>query len=85
LCGSTDLREVWEDSTHIYLIMEACLGGELFERVADGAYMSEAAAADVVRVILQVLAYCHSQGIVHRDVKPENYLIQVWDHALAYK
>eukprot|EP00884_Botryococcus_braunii_P002869 jgi/Botrbrau1/12583/Bobra.0169s0113.2 len=71
-----DLREVWEDSTHIYLIMEACLGGELFERVADGAYMSEAAAADVARVILQVLAYCHSQGIVHRDVKPENYLIQ---------
>jgi calcium-dependent protein kinase len=71
------LREVWEDQSHIYLVLEACLGGELFDRVADGAHMSEAAAADVVRVILQVIAHCHSKGIVNRDIKPENYLIKV--------
>lgn len=34
-------------------------------------------AALVMKVVLQVLKHCHSNGIIHRDVKPENFMLKV--------
>lgn len=68
------LYDVWEDSGGVHLILELCLGGELFDRIVAQARYSEAGAAAVVRQIASGLAALHRAGIVHRDLKPENCL-----------
>ena len=46
--------QVWEDEGCIYLFMEACRGGELFDVIIQRGHFSEHDAATVSRVILQV-------------------------------
>lgn len=54
-------------------------GGELFDRiVAEGRFVEDDAKA-CVQSLLEVLAYCHSREIAHRDVKPENILFASLD------
>lgn len=74
------LVEVHEDQKYLHLITELCTGGELFDRIiektqSDEGHFSERDAANLVKSILDAIAYCHDQkGIVHRDLKPENFL-----------
>lgn len=74
------LIEVHEDSKYLHLITELCTGGELFDRIiaktqSPEGHFSEVDAADLVRCILDAIAYCHDEKqIVHRDLKPENFL-----------
>lgn len=53
------------------MIMELCTGGELFEHLiqTEGKRYSEAIAASYMRTMLSAVAYCHSKGIAHRDLK----------------
>ncbi|CAD7972819.1 unnamed protein product [Amoebophrya sp. A25] len=65
----------------VYLILELCNGGCLFDRLlyhtnALRRPMSERQAKLYIRQILSALAYCHSLGILHRDVKPDNILFE---------
>lgn len=68
------LYEYYETSTDFYLVFEFCSGGELFSRIIANGYFTEQHAAFVMRDLMCGLQYCHSLGIVHRDVKPENCL-----------
>lgn len=70
------LKEVVKTPTTLYLIMELCEGGELFDRIVDkGKYPEEEAKVLIARLV-GALAYLHDLGIVHRDLKPENLLFQ---------
>ncbi|CAD8100790.1 unnamed protein product [Paramecium sonneborni] len=68
------LYETFEDQRNVYLVMELCEGGELFDRIMDKGYFSEAEAHEIFLQIMQALNYCHTNGICHRDLKPENFL-----------
>eukprot|EP01054_Gregarina_sp_Poly1_P010509 Gregarina_sp_Poly_1__10508@NODE_770_length_6346_cov_91_421086_g567_i0_p1_GENE_NODE_770_length_6346_cov_91_421086_g567_i0NODE_770_length_6346_cov_91_421086_g567_i0_p1_ORF_typecomplete_len851_score104_80Pkinase/PF00069_25/2_9e73Pkinase/PF00069_25/1_1e03Pkinase_Tyr/PF07714_17/2_2e42Pkinase_Tyr/PF07714_17/4_3e02EFhand_7/PF13499_6/3_1e12EFhand_7/PF13499_6/3_2e10EFhand_1/PF00036_32/0_00042EFhand_1/PF00036_32/0_0025EFhand_1/PF00036_32/0_0007EFhand_1/PF00036_32/0_011EFhand_6/PF13405_6/2_1e05EFhand_6/PF1 len=68
------LYETFEDYGHLYMVMEYCRGGELFDRLAEEGPLPEPVAAFLMKQILSALAYCHSRGVVHRDLKPENFL-----------
>jgi len=68
------LYEIFEDTRYIYLVMELCTGGELFDRISTKGHFTEAEAADVFGQIMHALVYCHSFNICHRDLKPENFL-----------
>ncbi len=57
-----------------YLTMEYVPGSSLRPLIA-GRAMSAADAVSVMRQVLAGLGYAHGQGVVHRDVKPENILI----------
>ncbi|KAG6523935.1 hypothetical protein ZIOFF_013823 [Zingiber officinale] len=64
-----------EDALNIYVVMEFCEGEELLERILSrgGRYSEEDAKAIVIQ-ILSVIAFCHLQGVVHRDLKPKEQL-----------
>eukprot|EP00388_Colpodella_angusta_P001474 GDKJ01004710.1.p1 GENE.GDKJ01004710.1~~GDKJ01004710.1.p1 ORF type:complete len:1332 (-),score=352.22 GDKJ01004710.1:262-4257(-) len=75
------LFESFEDNENVHLIQEDCAGGELFDRLTSAsaaggarAAFSEREAINIMQQVLSALAYCHAHGIVHRDVKAENFL-----------
>lgn len=57
-----------------YLVMEHLSGGTLKQRLGNPMRLQDA--AKVVLPIAKALAYAHSQGIIHRDVKPSNILVR---------
>mmetsp|Transcript_9916 Transcript_9916/g.13742 ORF Transcript_9916/g.13742 Transcript_9916/m.13742 type:complete len:626 (+) Transcript_9916:65-1942(+) len=71
-----EMREVWETPTELYIVMERALGGELFDRIIERGNFCEKEAKIVMRQLLFALSEMHRQGVIHRDVKPENLLLQ---------
>ena len=72
------LYEVFESDNSLYLIMEECYGGELFDRIlhrinTNNMY-TEREACLLMKQIIGAIEYCHNNGITHRDLKPENLL-----------
>ena len=63
------------DARHPFLVMELIEGGTLRELLAERGPMPPHAVAAVLRPVLSGLAAAHRDGLVHRDVKPENVLI----------
>lgn len=63
------------DGQHPFLVMELVEGGTLRELLVERGPMPPHAVAAVLSPVLGGLAVAHRQGLVHRDVKPENVLI----------
>uniref|UniRef100_A0A667YB84 Maternal embryonic leucine zipper kinase n=1 Tax=Myripristis murdjan TaxID=586833 RepID=A0A667YB84_9TELE len=69
------LYHVIETAAKIYMVLEYCPGGELFDYIIAKDRLSEEETRVFFRQIVSALAYVHSQGYAHRDLKPENLLI----------
>jgi calcium-dependent protein kinase len=67
--------ELYEDTTSFHLVTEFVEGGPLFEMLEEFKQLPEQVASDFTRQLLAAVAYCHSNGIVHRDLKLENVLL----------
>jgi len=48
-------KEAFEDKDAVYLVMEICEGGELFDRIVSRGHYTERAAASVAKTILEVV------------------------------
>uniref|UniRef100_A0A3P8XB22 Serine/threonine-protein kinase Chk1 n=1 Tax=Esox lucius TaxID=8010 RepID=A0A3P8XB22_ESOLU len=59
----------------VYLFLEYCSGGELFDRIEPDVGMPETEAHRFFQQLLSAVEYLHSVGITHRDIKPENILL----------
>ncbi|CAM9423394.1 unnamed protein product [Chrysoparadoxa australica] len=57
------------------LVMEVLEGGELFDRIVARQRYTECDARDLLRILLETMAFMHRRHIVHRDLKPENLLM----------
>lgn len=75
------LEEVYESPSEIYLVQELCLGGELFDRLDEQPdyHYTESQCAKLVKQMLCAVRYIHSKGIIHRDLKLENFLFSSRD------
>jgi len=73
------LFETYEDVHSIYLVMDLCKGGELFDHIIEARRFTEYMAAIVVQQILRAVFYMHENQIAHRDLKPENFLFMTKD------
>eukprot|EP00587_Corethron_hystrix_P005292 CAMPEP_0113301762 /NCGR_PEP_ID=MMETSP0010_2-20120614/2853_1 /TAXON_ID=216773 ORGANISM="Corethron hystrix, Strain 308" /NCGR_SAMPLE_ID=MMETSP0010_2 /ASSEMBLY_ACC=CAM_ASM_000155 /LENGTH=485 /DNA_ID=CAMNT_0000155433 /DNA_START=640 /DNA_END=2094 /DNA_ORIENTATION=+ /assembly_acc=CAM_ASM_000155 len=73
--GIAALKDVYESKNEIFLVMECCAGGDLFDRILDKGAYAEHDAIAVISCLLDAIACLHNRGIVHRDLKPENILL----------
>jgi len=70
------LWETFEDDTNIFVVLEACTGGELFNRLAVEGGVPESHAARLMMQLAAAVRYIHNQKICHRDIQPENFLLK---------
>ena len=68
--------ESFEDTNTIYLVMELCTGGELYDRLAKLQHFREHDAARLVSKMFTAVRYCHDHGVAHRDLKLQNWLFE---------
>lgn len=64
-----------ESKNSIYLVTEHASGGEIFDYLVTHGRMKEEEAARVFSQIVSAVDYCHRNGVVHRDLKAENVLL----------
>lgn len=69
------LLEVIEAPQKLYIVIQYIEGGELYEYAVTKDKLPEAEARVFWRQIVQGVEYMHSQGIVHRDLKLENIML----------
>ena len=69
------LYEVLDTANTIYLMMEMCEGGEMFDYIVKHKYVKEPQACAFFHQIVDGLEALHKYEITHRDLKPENLLL----------
>lgn len=70
-----DFHEYFESRDSITMIMERCEGDDLFEFVVSNGPLLEETALDIAYQLLSVISYLHERGVIHRDIKAENVII----------
>ncbi|KAI5093772.1 NUAK family SNF1-like kinase 2 [Silurus meridionalis] len=68
------IYEVFENKDKIVIVMEYASKGDLFDYISEKR-LSEREARHIFRQIVSAVHYCHQNGVVHRDLKLENILL----------
>ncbi len=68
-----------EERSRIYMVMEWC-EGRLLREILDEARISQDRAIGITIAVLEALEYIHEHGVVHRDMKPENVMVDAHDN-----
>ncbi|XP_062374498.1 NUAK family SNF1-like kinase 1 [Sardina pilchardus] len=69
------IHEVFENKDKIVIVMEYASKGELYEYISERRRLSERETRHFFRQIVSAVHFCHKNGIVHRDLKLENVLL----------
>jgi MAP/microtubule affinity-regulating kinase len=65
-----------------YLFLELCKGGELFDRLTDFGRVHEPNAVRYCAGLLAAVRHVHGRGVIHRDIKLENVLLDAADESV---
>uniref|UniRef100_A0A4W3JBQ3 non-specific serine/threonine protein kinase n=1 Tax=Callorhinchus milii TaxID=7868 RepID=A0A4W3JBQ3_CALMI len=71
----TQLLDILETENSYYLVMELCTGGNLMHKMYDRKILEEAEARKYIRQLALAVEHLHQAGVVHRDLKIENLLL----------
>lgn len=69
------LYELIETKKYLFLVMEYCPNGELFDYIVKKERLSAEESCSFYQQLISGVQYLHSLNIVHRDLKPENMLL----------
>jgi len=74
--NTVNLLQSFETQNHIYLVLEFCSNGDLYEaiRVGKGPLETEHV-RDFMMQLVGAVEFIHSKGVYHRDIKPENIFL----------
>jgi serine/threonine protein kinase len=71
------LYDSFETARHLVFVMELCAGGDILTYVRKRGCLSEDVARELFSQAASAVHYCHRKGIVHRDIKLDNMLLDV--------
>ncbi|MGM9486197.1 protein kinase domain-containing protein [Ideonella sp. YS5] len=89
--GIVPVYEADQDGKAVFLVFERVDGPTLAEKIKGLGPMPAREAAELMREVLDALAFAHTRGVVHRDLKPTNILVgsdgraRVMDFGIAAK
>ncbi|GLT66756.1 hypothetical protein SLA2020_391050 [Shorea laevis] len=78
--GVVKLFFTFQDAFSLYMALESCEGGELFDQITRKGRLSEDEARFYAAEVVDALEYIHGMGLIHRDIKPENLLFAADGH-----
>ncbi|KAJ8005523.1 hypothetical protein DPEC_G00118840 [Dallia pectoralis] len=65
----------FKDNKYVYMLLEACLGGELWSLLRDRGSFDELTAKLCVGCVTEAFEYLHHNRVIYRDLKPENLML----------
>uniref|UniRef100_A0A8C5B7G2 cGMP-dependent protein kinase n=1 Tax=Gadus morhua TaxID=8049 RepID=A0A8C5B7G2_GADMO len=69
------LYRTFKDNKYVYMLLEACLGGEIWSLLRDRGSFDETTAKFCVGCVTEAFHYLHRSGVIYRDLKPENLML----------
>ncbi|XP_068460931.1 cGMP-dependent protein kinase 1 isoform X1 [Clinocottus analis] len=75
------LHKTFRDVECLYILTEACLGGDLYSLLKDKGRLDECSSRFYSACVVEALTFLHRRGVMYRDIKPENVVLD--EHGYA--